>query len=67
MNISEALPLLETILSQQDEISEKLDELILTFRKEPEPVEPTLRFLLQPLNEGIDSMSETLSKSSKVS
>ncbi len=60
MNMKEALPLLETILQQQQVISDKLQEIILTLRHEPEPVEPQLRFMLQPLNEGIEQMSKQL-------
>ena len=60
INLSDALPLLQTILRQQSEISEKLGELILTFKHGPEPVEPTLRGLLQPVKDGIDEMKASL-------
>lgn len=56
----EVLPLLESILQQQQVISDKLLELTLTLRHEPEPVEPQLRFMLQPLTEELQQMSETL-------
>ncbi|OSO70479.1 hypothetical protein BV367_00611 [Pseudomonas syringae pv. actinidiae] len=58
MHMKEALPLLETILQQQEAISDKLQEIILTLRHEPEPVEPQLRFMLQPLSEGIETMKK---------
>ncbi|PHN37181.1 hypothetical protein BKM25_23080 [Pseudomonas avellanae] len=64
MNMKEVLPLLENILQQQQVISDKLLELTLTLRHEPEPVEPQLRFMLQPLNEGLQQMSVTLSPTS---
>ncbi|MDQ0655166.1 hypothetical protein [Pseudomonas cedrina] len=60
VNINEVLPALAQILDQQVAISDKLLKLIETFKKEPEPVEPTLRLLLTPLNDGIDVMQETL-------
>ena len=60
MNMKEVLPLLETILQQQQVISDKLQEIILTLRHEPEPVEPQLRFMLQPLCEGIEQMNNQL-------
>ncbi|WP_256660585.1 hypothetical protein [Pseudomonas sp. G(2018)] len=60
VNINEVLPALAQILEQQVAISDKLLKLIETFKKEPEPVEPTLRLLLTPLNDGIDVMQETL-------
>jgi hypothetical protein len=47
-------------LQQQQVISDKLQEIILTLRHEPEPVEPQLRFMLQPLNEGIEQMNKQL-------
>jgi hypothetical protein len=60
VNINEVLPALAQILEQQVAISDKLLKLIETFKKEPEPVEPTLRLMLTPLNDGIDVMQETL-------
>nr|WP_172687574.1 hypothetical protein [Pseudomonas syringae] len=60
MHMKEALPLLETILQQQQAISDKLQEIILTLRHEPEPVEPQLRFMLRPLSEGIETMKKQL-------
>ncbi|KPW57145.1 hypothetical protein JJD66_16360 [Pseudomonas sp. MF6751] len=60
MKMKEVLPLLESILQQQQVISDKLLELTLTLRHEPEPVEPQLRFMLQPLTEELQQMSETL-------
>ncbi|SOS30040.1 hypothetical protein PL963_P100057 (plasmid) [Pseudomonas cerasi] len=65
MKMKEVLPLLENILQQQQVISDKLLELTLILRHEPEPVEPQLRFMLQPLSEELQQMSETLSPSSK--
>jgi hypothetical protein len=62
VNINEVLPALAQILEQQVAISDKLLKLIETFKKEPEPVEPTLRLLLTPLNDGIDVMQETLTQ-----
>ena len=64
MDMKAVLPLLSTILQQQQTISDKLLEIILTERQEPDPVEPTLRFMLQPLNEGMQEMSSMLSPSS---
>ncbi|WP_238349378.1 hypothetical protein [Pseudomonas putida] len=52
MDMKAVLPLLSTILQQQQTISDKLLEIILTLRQEQDPVEPTLRFMLQPLKEG---------------
>jgi len=62
VNINEVLPALAQILEQQVAISDKLLKLIETFKKEPEPVEPTLRLLLTPLNDGIGVMQETLTQ-----
>ncbi|MNE96774.1 hypothetical protein D3C77_355800 [compost metagenome] len=62
LNISEVLPALALIFEQQVAISDRLQKLVETFKKEPEPVEPTLRSLLTPLNEGIDVMQETLTQ-----
>lgn len=66
IDINEALPLLETILEQQRTISDRLQKLIETFRSEPEPIEPTLRLMLKPLNESMTDMKETLSQSSNL-
>ncbi|CAH2902550.1 MAG: hypothetical protein PPHEMADM_4762 [uncultured Paraburkholderia sp.] len=63
ININEALPVLETIYEQQQAISDRLRKLIETF-SEPEPVEPTLRLMLSPLNEGMDEMHQMLSPTS---
>lgn len=62
ININEALPVLDTIYTQQQAISDRLRKLIETFRQEPEPVEPTLRLMLKPLNEGMGEMHEMLSQ-----
>ncbi|WLE28547.1 hypothetical protein DVS74_011825 (plasmid) [Xylella fastidiosa subsp. multiplex] len=60
ININEALPVLKTIYEQQQAISDRLRKLIETFKSEPEPVEPTLRLMLRPLNEGISEMNQML-------
>ncbi len=60
IHINEVLPLLDTISRQQQDISARLAKLIEIFRKEPEPVEPTLRSMLKPLRDGMDDMRETL-------
>lgn len=62
IHINEVLPLLETISRQQKDISARLAKLIEIFRREPEPVEPTLRSMLKPLREGMDDMREALVK-----
>ena len=64
ININEVLPVLETIYEQQRAISDRLRKLIETFKREPEPVEPTLRLMLKPLNEGMDEMHQMLSPTS---
>jgi hypothetical protein len=64
IHINEVLPVLDTILEQQQAISDRLRKLIETFKSEPEPVEPTLRLMLRPLNEGMTEMKETLSPNS---
>jgi hypothetical protein len=61
VNLSDALPLLRTILKQHDTILERLENLVLTLKHEPEPVEPTLRALLKPLHNGLSEAKETLS------
>lgn len=58
INIKECLPLLNTILMQQRDISERLGDLILTFKREPEPVEPTLRTMLKPITTSIQTLHE---------
>ena len=60
IHINEVLPLLETILRQQRDISHRLGKLIEIFKHEPEPVEPTLRSMLKPLRESMDDMREAL-------
>lgn len=60
IHINEVLPLLESILQQQQAISARLAKLIEIFKHEPEPVEPTLRSMLKPLREGMDDMREAL-------
>lgn len=60
IHIKEAFPLLETILRQQQDISTSLDKLIITFKRAPEPVEPTLRLMLQPIGDRMTEMKETL-------
>lgn len=62
INISEALPVLETIYEQQLAISDRLRKLSETFKSEPEPVEPTLRLMLKSLNEGMEEMHQMLSQ-----
>ncbi|WP_321959539.1 hypothetical protein [Burkholderia cenocepacia] len=64
ININEALPVLATIYEQQQAISDRLRKLIDTFKSEPEPVEPTLRLMLSPLNDGMDEMHHMLSPTS---
>jgi len=63
LKLSDALPALNTIYEQQLLISDKLQKLIETFKREPEPVEPTLRLMLKPLNEEIDEMQQALTES----
>ncbi|ANY18496.1 hypothetical protein [Bordetella pseudohinzii] len=58
INIRECWPLLNTILMQQRDISERLGNLILTFKREPEPVEPTLRTMLKPITTSIRTLHE---------
>lgn len=60
IHINEVLPLLETISTQQRDISIRLATLIKIFKHEPEPVEPALRSMLKPLREGMDDMREAL-------
>ena len=62
IHIKEALPVLDTILEQQQAISDRLRKLIETFKREPEPVEPTLRLMLKPLDEGMSELKQTLSQ-----
>nr|WP_017461396.1 hypothetical protein [Dyella ginsengisoli] len=62
VNLSDALPLLRTILRQHDTILERLESLVLTLKHEPEPVEPTLRALLKPLHNGLSEAKDTLSR-----
>lgn len=64
IHINEVLPVLDTILEQQRAISDRLRKLIETFKREPEPVEPTLRLMLNPLNEGMSEMKQALSPNS---
>ena len=64
VHINEVLPVLDTILEQQRSISDRLQKLIETFKREPEPVEPTLRLMLRPLSEGMSELKETLSSNS---
>ncbi|KNH09808.1 hypothetical protein BRCH_04453c [Candidatus Burkholderia brachyanthoides] len=56
--------MLETISEQQLAISDRLHKLIETFKSEPEPVEPTLRLMLSPLDEGMSEMKQMLSPNS---
>jgi hypothetical protein len=67
IHINEALPVLDTILKQQQDISDKLNALIQTFKREPEPVELVLRSMLQPLNEHLDEMKQALLPNSETS
>ena len=64
ININEALTVLETIYEQQRAISDRLRKLIEAFKREPEPVEPTLRLMLKQLNEGMDEIHQMLSPTS---
>ena len=66
IHINEAFPVLDTILEQQRAISDRLRKLVETFKKEPEPIEPTLRLMLKPLDEGMGEMKETLSPTSNL-
>ncbi|HET9644000.1 MAG TPA: hypothetical protein VFP68_11730 [Burkholderiaceae bacterium] len=59
--------MLETILKQQMQISERLTKLIAAFGDEPEPVEPILRSMLKPVTEDICEMREALAQSSQTS
>lgn len=58
INIKDCSPLLNTILMQQRDISERLGDLILTFKREPEPVEPTLRTMLKPITTSIQTLHD---------
>jgi hypothetical protein len=60
IHIDEVLPMLAQISTQQRMCSERLQKLIVTFKRAPEPVEPTLRLMLKPLREGMDEMKEVL-------
>jgi hypothetical protein len=60
IHIDEVFPLLDNILQQQRTCSDQLQKLIETFKRAPEPVEPTLRSMLKPLREGMDDMKEVL-------
>ncbi len=60
IHIDEVFPLLAQISTQQRMCSERLQKLIDTFNRAPEPVEPTLRLMLKPLREGMDDMKEVL-------
>nr|WP_223964840.1 hypothetical protein [Burkholderia diffusa] len=66
ININEALPALETISEQQEIILGKLQTLVETFKREPGPVEPTLRSMLSPLSDGMDQMHTMLSQTSNL-
>lgn len=63
IHIKEVLPVLETISKQQGHILERLAKLIEALGQEPEPVEPVLRSMLQPMSEDIGEMKQTLSPS----
>ena len=65
IHINDALPLLNTILRQQRLISDRLRTLIELFKREPEPIEPTLRLMLKPLSDGLETMQETLAQPSR--
>lgn len=60
IHIDEVFPLLAQISTQQRACSDRLQKLIDTFKRAPEPVEPTLRLMLKPLREGMDDMKEVL-------
>lgn len=60
IHIDEVLSVLAQISTQQRTCSERLQKLIETFKRAPEPVEPTLRLMLKPLREGMDEMKEVL-------
>lgn len=60
IRISEILPMLDTILQQQGDISIKLGQLIETFQRSPEPVEPALRELLAPLCRATEELKDAL-------
>jgi len=60
IHIDEVFPVLAQISTQQRRCSERLQKLIDTFKRAPEPVEPTLRLMLKPLREGMEEMKETL-------
>jgi hypothetical protein len=63
IHIDEVFPVLVQISTQQRTCSERLQKLIDTFKRAPEPVEPTLRLMLKPLREGMDEMKEVLHSS----
>jgi hypothetical protein len=65
IHISEVLPILEKISTQQHNISGRLGKLIAIFRPEPAPVEPVLRSMLKPLRDGMDDLEETLQSTSR--
>lgn len=57
---SEILPMLDTILQQQGDISAKLAQLIETFQRSPEPVEPVLREMLEPVRRATENLKDAL-------
>ncbi|MET3135344.1 hypothetical protein AAKU55_005652 [Oxalobacteraceae bacterium GrIS 1.11] len=60
IHIDEVFPLLAQISTQQRTRSERLQKLIDTFKRAPEPVEPTLRSMLKPLRKRMDDMKDVL-------
>lgn len=56
IHINEVLPVLDNIYEQQKNISKRLESLIKTLKMPSEPVEPTLRFMLKPLGDGLNEM-----------
>ena len=60
IHIKEVLPLLELISKQQGHILDRLKKLIGALGDEPEPVEPLLRAMLQPVVKDIQEMRQTL-------
>jgi len=58
--ISDSLPILDKILEQQITTLERLEALIGTFSVEREPIEPTLKVVLQPLTSELETMQDQL-------
>ncbi len=57
---AEILPLLDRLLQQQGQISQKLGLLTEALQRAPEPVEPVLRELLEPIKLATDELRDAL-------